>query len=93
VLGVDVCLNSLRLAQRFKQEHGLERAVFAQMNLFRPGLKDGFFDVVISTADCRGAFHRISRLVKPGGYVVVGLYNTYSRQLHYARRMLSVGQA
>jgi 2-polyprenyl-3-methyl-5-hydroxy-6-metoxy-1,4-benzoquinol methylase len=48
VLGVDVCLNSLQLAQRFKQEHGLDRAVFAQMNLFRPGLKDGFFDVVIS---------------------------------------------
>ena len=75
-------------------EHGLERAAFAQMNLFRPGLKDGFFDVVISngvlhhTADCRGAFQRISRLVKPGGYMVVGLYNAYSRQLHYARRML-----
>ena len=63
VLGVDVCLNSLRLAQRFKQEHGLDRAAFAQMNLFRPALKDGFFDVVISngvlhhTADCRLAFN------------------------------------
>ena len=73
VLGVDVCLNSLQLAQRFKTEHGLERAAFAQMNLFRPGLKDGFFDVVISnsvlhhTADCRGAFQCISRLLKPGG--------------------------
>jgi len=94
VLGVDICLSSLRLAQRFKQEHGLDRAAFAQMNLFRPGLKDGFFDVVISngvlhhTADCRGAFHRISRLVKPGGYVVVGLYNAYNRKLHYARRAL-----
>jgi carbamoyltransferase len=97
VLGVDVCLNSLRLAQRFKQAHSLEWAAFAQMNLFRPALKDGFFDVVISngvlhhTADCRGAFHRISRLVKPGGYVVVGLYNAYSRQLHYARRALFRG--
>jgi carbamoyltransferase len=94
VLGVDVCLNSLQLARRFKTEHGLERAAFAQMNLFRPGLKDGFFDVVISngvlhhTADCRGAFQCISRLLKPGGYVVVGLYNAYSRQLHYARRTL-----
>jgi carbamoyltransferase len=94
VLGVDVCLNSLRLAQRFKQEHGLERAAFAQMNLFRPALKDDFFDVVISngvlhhTADCRGAFQRISRLVKPGGYVVVCLYNAYSCKLHYARRAL-----
>ncbi|HXG08245.1 MAG TPA: carbamoyltransferase N-terminal domain-containing protein [Gemmataceae bacterium] len=94
VIGVDVCLNSLRLAQNFKTEHGLDRATFAQMNLFRPGLKDGFFDVVISngvlhhTADCRGAFHRISRLARPGGLVVVGLYNAYSRKLHYARRAL-----
>ena len=34
------------------------------------------------------ATHRVSRLVRPGGYVVVGLYNTYSRLLHYARRAL-----
>jgi carbamoyltransferase len=94
VLGVDVCLNSLRLAQGFKESQGLERAAFAQMNLFRPALKDGFFDFVISngvlhhTSDCKGAFGRISRLVKPGGYLVVGLYNAYSRQLHYARRAL-----
>jgi SAM-dependent methyltransferase len=64
------------------------------MNLFRPGLKDGFFDVVISlgvlhhTADARRAFDRVCRLVKPGGHVVVGLDNTYSRSLHYARRAL-----
>jgi len=91
VLGVDICLNSLRLAQRFKAEHGIECAAFAQMNLFRPALKDGFFDFVISngvlhhTAACRDAFKRISRLAKPGGYVVVGLYNAFSRQIHYAR--------
>ena len=91
VLGVDMCLNSLRLAERFRSEQGIARATFAQMNLFRPGLKDGFFDFVISngvlmvTSDCRGAFARISRLAKPGGYVVVGLYSAFSRQLHYAR--------
>ena len=73
MLGVDVCLNSLQLAQRFKHEHGLDRAAFAQMNLFRPALKDGFFDVVISngvlhhTADCRLAFQRISRLAQARG--------------------------
>src|SRR5262249_20099817 len=50
VLGVDVCLNSLRLAQQFKTAHGLERAAFAQMNLFRPALKDGFFDFVIANS-------------------------------------------
>ena len=92
VIGVDVCLNSLKLASRFKTTHGLERATFAQSNLFRPALRDGFFDVVISngvlhhTADARLAFQRISRLARPGGYVIVGLYNRYSRTLHAARR-------
>jgi 2-polyprenyl-3-methyl-5-hydroxy-6-metoxy-1,4-benzoquinol methylase len=94
VLGVDLCLNSLRLAHKFKTEQGLDNATFAQMNLFRPGLKDGFFDYVItngvlhSTHNCREAYLRVSKLVKPGGYFIVGLYNKYSRQLHYARVLL-----
>jgi carbamoyltransferase len=93
-LGVDLCLNSLRLAEGFRNEHGLDRAAFAQMNLFRPALKRGFFDVVISngvlhhTGDCRKAFQRVGELVRPGGFLIVGLYNAYSRQVHYARRAL-----
>jgi SAM-dependent methyltransferase len=94
VVGTDLCLNSLRLAQGFKVAQGLERATFAQMNLFRPALKDGFFDYVIAngvlhhTSDCRQAFRRIARLARPGGYVVVGLYSAFSRRVHYARRAL-----
>ncbi len=49
-LGVDVCLNSLRLAEGFRDTHGFERAAFAQMNLFRPALKRDFFDFVIVIA-------------------------------------------
>ena len=94
VLGTDMCLNSLMLGNKFAAAHGIKRATFAQMNLFRPALKDEFFDVVISngvlhhTDNPRKAFARISRLAKRGGYVLVGLYNAYSRQLHYARRAL-----
>jgi carbamoyltransferase len=94
VLGIDVCLNSLQLAQNFKVRNGLDRATFAQMNLFRPALRDGFFQVVISngvlhhTGNCREAFRRVGRLARPGGYVVIGLYSAYSRSLHYARRAL-----
>jgi SAM-dependent methyltransferase len=89
-----MCGNSLALAHGFAEKHGIDRAVFAQMNLFRPGLRDSFFDFVISngvlhhTNDARRAFARISRLAKPGGYVLVGLYSAYSRQIHYARRAL-----
>ena len=64
------------------------------MNLFRPALKRDFFDVVVSngvlhhTSDCRLAFQTIGRLVKPGGYLIVGLYSAYSRKLHAARRVI-----
>jgi carbamoyltransferase len=95
VLGIDICWNSLNLAEQFKREQGITRATFAQMNLFRPALKNDFFDVVISngvlhhTSDCRAAFGTISKLVKPGGYLIVGLYHWYSRKLvHYPRRQL-----
>jgi carbamoyltransferase len=94
VVGIDVCLNSLRLAHKFKTEQQLTGATFAQMNLFRPALRDGFFDYVISngvlhsTSDCHAALLRVSKLVKPGGYLVIGLYSAYSRQLHYARMHL-----
>ena len=93
-LGVDLCLNSLRLAEGFRRTNGLDRAAFAQMNLFRPALTREFFDLVVSngvlhhTGDCRLAFQRIGGLVRPGGFLVVGLYNAYSRQVHYARRAL-----
>ncbi len=55
------------------------------MNFFNLAIKDESFDVVISqgvlhhTFDARRAFAEIVRKVKPGGLVVVGLYNRYAR--------------
>jgi ubiquinone/menaquinone biosynthesis C-methylase UbiE len=94
VVGIDVRVDSLRIAQRFKEEHDLQRATFARMNVLRPALKDDFFDVVISngawhqSSDYGPAFARICRLVKPGGYVVIGFYSAYSRKLHQTTRGL-----
>jgi SAM-dependent methyltransferase len=92
VFGADLCLNSLRLGQRFKQENALERVHFTQMNLFRPPFKPGSFDVVISngvlhhTSDPFRAFASISKLARPGGYVLVGLYHRYGRLITDFRR-------
>ena len=55
------------------------------MNIFDLGIKDACFDVVISTGvlhhtkDARAAFAAIARKAKPGGLVVVGLYNWFAR--------------
>lgn len=56
-----------------------------QMNIFDLAVKDNTFDVVISTGvlhhtrDARRAFSAIVQKAKPGGIVVVGLYNWFAR--------------
>jgi SAM-dependent methyltransferase len=97
VIGADLCLNSLRLAQNFKLRNGLNNVAFYQVNLFRPPFKPESFDVVISngvlhhTSDPRGGFTSIVRLLKKGGIVLVGLYNTYGRlPTDFRRTMIRV---
>jgi len=85
VYGTDICINSLKLAQNFKNKNNIERVKFYQMNLFRPIFKEQSFSFVI----CNGALHHtsdpflgfqtIARLVKKGGYILIGLYNKYAR--------------
>lgn len=94
VHGADMCMNSLRLATDFKRRNALSRVEFVQMNLFRPCFQDGEFDLVISngvlhhTSNPWLAFEAISRLVKPGGYVLVGLYHRYGRLATDVRRRI-----
>jgi len=84
-LGIDMSLGSLRLAIEHKARNGLERGSFAQMNIFDLAIKDDSFDVVIShgvlhhTFDARKAFSHIVKKAKPGGTIMVGLYNSYAR--------------
>lgn len=94
VFGVDMCLNSLRLGEAFKKKNDLKRVHFLQMNLFAPIFKPETFPLVISngvlhhTADPFLAFQRIARLVKPGGYILIGLYHKYGRLFTDLRRFL-----
>jgi carbamoyltransferase len=93
VIGTDLCMNSLRMAEKFRSEHGLARVRFLQMNLFRPALRQEQFDVVLCngvlhhTSDPRGGFESIARLVRPGGHIIIGLYNKYGRLLLDSRRV------
>jgi SAM-dependent methyltransferase len=85
VFGTDLCLNSLRLAKGFRDRCDIKNVGYLQQNLFRPAFKEETFDLVISngvlhhTSDPLGGFKSISRLVKPGRYIIVGLYNTIGR--------------
>jgi SAM-dependent methyltransferase len=94
VFGTDICLNSLKLGRAFKIQNRLDRAHFLQMNLFRPIFKPESFDLVISngvlhhTSDPFRAFQSIARLVKPNGYILIGLYHRYGRLVTDLRRQL-----
>ena len=94
VYAADMCVNSLRLGQKFARDQHLKNVHFVQMNLFRPVVEHESFDLVISngvlltTIDPGRGFRSIARLVKPGGHILIGLYNTYGRLITDARRVL-----
>jgi SAM-dependent methyltransferase len=94
VFATDICMNSLRLGRDFAERNGLGCVGFVQMNLFRPVFKPETFHLVISngvlhhTSDPFLAFKSIGRLVRPGGYLLVGLYHRYGRLITDARRVL-----
>ena len=85
VVGVDMSSASLGLATDFKTRHGLDNCNFMQGNLFDLPLQPESFDLVICkgvlhhTADARAAFATACTLARPGGYVLVGLYNRIGR--------------
>ena len=94
VIGTDLCLNSLRLGETFRRDHRLSRVRFVQMNLFRPCFRPGQFDVVLCngvlhhTSDPLGGFTSLVPLVRPGGHIIVGLYNRYGRMATNFRRAI-----
>jgi SAM-dependent methyltransferase len=85
VIGGDICLNSLSLAKAFRDRFSIRNAAFVQMNLFRLPFCNDAFDVIITngvlhhTSDPKRAFVELLRRLKPGGLIIVGLYNTYAR--------------
>jgi SAM-dependent methyltransferase len=94
VFGADLSLSSLRLGEAFRSAHQINNLALCQMNLFRPAFKPGSFDLVVSngvlhhTSDPFGAFTSISKLVRPGGFIAIGLYNSYARIPTDMRRVL-----
>jgi len=94
IFGTDMCLNSLKLGQEFKVSNRLERVGFYQMNLFRPIFREESFPLVICTGVLHhtsnpfGGFQSIARLVKKGGYILVGLYNRHGRLITDIRRIV-----
>ena len=94
VYGADMTVASLRLGHKFAKQNRIDGVRFVQTNLFVPPFKPESMDLVISngvlhhTYDTKKAFMSVCRLVKPGGHVLIGLYNHIGRLRTDLRRKL-----
>jgi ubiquinone/menaquinone biosynthesis C-methylase UbiE len=87
VTGVDLSDGSLALARQRREQAGLSQAEFLKMDILNCDLPDNHFDysysvgVLHHTGDPLRGFKHLVRVTKPGGVVVVSLYNSYSRRI------------
>jgi SAM-dependent methyltransferase len=85
VIGADLTRASLRLGAAAARRFHLDRVQFVETDLQRHGLRRGSFDVVYSsgvlhhTPDPRASFAAVAQLARPGGTIVLGLYNAFAR--------------
>jgi len=92
VEGFDFSDASIELAERLKARLCLENVHFTTRNIFDLAEPDEKFDYVFCngvlhhTPDPYGGFCRLVPMVKPGGYIVIGLYNLYGRLFLHLKR-------
>jgi SAM-dependent methyltransferase len=85
VIGADLTRASLQLGAAAARRFNVQGVQFVETDLHRPGLRAGAFDVVYCsgvlhhTPDPRRAFAHLLPLVRPGGMLVIGLYNAFAR--------------
>jgi len=93
VVAADLTRTALCLGADAARRFRLERVQFVEVDLQRAGLRPGAFDVVYSsgvlhhTRDPRASFARLARLARPGGIIVLGLYNAVARVPSRLRRV------
>ena len=86
VTAVDLSRASLAYAQRKALEMGLANVRFAQADLLKLGELDDRYDVI----ECSGVLHHmadpeaglaaLARVLRPGGFIKLGLYSELARQ-------------
>jgi SAM-dependent methyltransferase len=95
VIGADIARASLKLGAAAAERFGVTGVQFIETDLHRPGLRAGAFDVIYSsgvlhhTRDPRRAFEAILPLLRPGGIILVGLYNAFARAPLRLRRIVA----
>ncbi|MDP3698751.1 MAG: class I SAM-dependent methyltransferase [Nanoarchaeota archaeon] len=98
VWGIDFSDSSLKKAKALQEKLGLDSWNLKKVDILDPEQIDAIgkqFDYVLClgvlhhTGDAYRAFKNIMKLVKPGGHVAIGLYNSYGRLLLKKRIFLA----
>jgi SAM-dependent methyltransferase len=93
VVGADLTRASLLLGAAAARRFRLDRVQFVEVDLTRPGLRAESFDVVYSsgvlhhTQNPRASFAHVAQLARPGGIIVLGVYNALARLPARLRRV------
>jgi SAM-dependent methyltransferase len=95
VIGADLTRASLLVGAEAARRFGVDRVQFVETDLLRPGVRAGAFDLVLSSGvlhhmpDPRAGFARLAALARPGGTIVLGLYNAVARLPLRLRRVVA----
>jgi SAM-dependent methyltransferase len=93
VIAADLARASLQLGAAAARRFELGRVMFVETDLRTAGLEAAAFDVVYCagvvhhTPDPRASFARVAALARPGGVIVLGVYNAFARVPARVRRV------
>lgn len=94
VTAIDLADGSLAIARRRQRESDVRNVEFVKMDLLNCSLPDDHFDysysvgVLHHTGDPFRGFEHLVRVTRPGGVIVVSLYNAYSRRVLRTKQTL-----
>lgn len=94
VTGIDLSQGSLNIAEGRRRQGGFDQVTFQEMDILNCSLPDDYFDysysvgVLHHTGEPLRGFQHLVRITKPGGVVIVSLYNSYSRRVLRAKQTI-----
>ncbi len=94
VTGVDLSQGSLACAREKAEKLDVHNIDFTHQDILTLGLPSDHFDYAYSvgvlhhTGDTFGGFQQLVRITKPGGVIIVSLYNVYTRFLLRGKQTL-----
>ena len=94
VTGVDLSESSLEMASHYAHREGIKHITFDKQSVLKLPFSDGSFDYVTSmgvlhhTPDPIGGFRELCRVLRPGGVILVSLYNKFGRLRHNVKQFI-----